>query len=112
MLVGCRRTRSRICVVVWVPGHGRTLAYVAESVQGYAVSAKARSHVPYWTSYGRPVEAVIGPLHQVWTPGRLTIDFPNGPRMRVSHESGRVSGTRRYPYVPLKYSCTSPYRWY
>lgn len=42
-------------------------------------------------TYDRLVDAVIGRLRQGWTPeeiaGRLPIDFPTDPRMRVSHET-------------------------
>lgn len=65
--------------------------YVAERAQGHAVVQKARSHVPYRMTYDRLVDTVIGLLRQGWTPeeiaGRLPIDFPTDPRMRVSHET-------------------------
>ncbi|MEO6943686.1 MAG: IS30 family transposase [Lacisediminihabitans sp.] len=51
----------------------------------------ARSHQPHRMSYDRLVDWVITQLRKGWTPGeiagRVPIEFPNDPRMRVGTET-------------------------
>ena len=65
--------------------------YLAGQAQLSTDTRKARSHAPYRMRYDRLVDWVITHLRKGWTPeeiaGRLPIEFPDDPRMRVSHET-------------------------
>ena len=65
--------------------------YLAGQAQLHADTRKQRSHQRYRMVYDRLVDWVISQLRRGWTPeeisGRLTIEFPDDPRMRVSVET-------------------------
>lgn len=65
--------------------------YRASQAQRYADAAKTRSHQPHRMRYDRLVDWVITHLRKGWTPqeisGRLPIEFPGDPRMRVGVET-------------------------
>lgn len=71
------------------PRHDRI--YLAGQAQLKADTRKQRSHQPYRMTYDRLVDWVISQLRRGWTPeeisGRLPIEFPDDPRMRVSVET-------------------------
>lgn len=65
--------------------------YLAGQAHSQAQTRKARSHQPHRMRYDRLVDWVITHLRSGWTPeeisGRLPLDFPHDPRMRVSVET-------------------------
>lgn len=65
--------------------------YLAGQAQLQADTRKQRSHQPYRMTYDRLIDWVINQLRRGWTPeeisGRLPIEFPDDPRMRVSVET-------------------------
>ena len=85
--------------------------YLAEQAQHHATKRQVLSHQPYRMSYDPLVHHVFTRLRDGWTPeeigGRLPHDFPDDPRMRVSHEtlyawiygSGR-RGRQLWQYLP------------
>jgi len=69
----------------------RERIYLAEQAQRHANKRKELSHEPYRMSCDSLVHHVFSRLRDGWTPeeiaGRLRHDFPDDPRMRVSHET-------------------------
>lgn len=69
----------------------RDRLYLAGQAQVRADDRKARSHQPFRMSYDRLLDWVITHLRKGWTPeeiaGRVRIDFPDDPRMRISAET-------------------------
>lgn len=65
--------------------------YLAGQAQAQADARKARSHQPYRMRSDRLVDWVLSALRRGWTPeeisGRLPVEFPDDPRMRVSTET-------------------------
>lgn len=65
--------------------------YLAGQAQRRADHRKTRSHQPFRMAYDRLVDWVITQLRKGWTveeiAGRLPVEFPDDPRMRVSHET-------------------------
>lgn len=65
--------------------------YLAGQAQLQADARAARSHQIYRMTYDPLVDWVIGHLRRGWTPeeisGRLTVEFPEDPRMRASPET-------------------------
>lgn len=65
--------------------------YLPARAQQRADVRKARSHAPYRFGYDRLIDWVINHLRQGWSvqeiSGRLAVQFPDDPRMRVSVES-------------------------
>ena len=65
--------------------------YLAGQAQLAADTRKTRSHVPFRMSYDRLIDWVITHLRKGWTveeiAGRVPIEFPDDPRMRVSTET-------------------------
>jgi transposase, IS30 family len=65
--------------------------YRATIAQAHAVRASQRSHQPHRMRCDRLVGYVRDRLRRGWTPeeiaGRLLLEFPDDPRMRVSHET-------------------------
>lgn len=65
--------------------------YLAGQAQLRADTRKARSHQPFRMTYDRLVDWVITQLRKGWTveeiTGRVPIEFPADPRMRVSAET-------------------------
>lgn len=69
----------------------RDRIYLAGQAQLHADANRVRSHQPYRMTYDRLVDWVITHLRRGWTPeeisGRLPIEHPDDPRMRVSPET-------------------------
>lgn len=69
----------------------RQRLYLAGQAQRQARERAARSHQPYRMGHDRLVDWVIKQLQKGWTPeeisGRLPLDFPGDPRMRVGVET-------------------------
>lgn len=69
----------------------RDRLYLAGQAQLRAADRKKRSHQPFRMTDDRLVDWVITRLRQGWTveeiTGRLRVEFPDDPRMRVSHET-------------------------
>lgn len=65
--------------------------YLAGQAQHHADTRRARSHQPHRLTYDPLVDWVISHLRRGWTPeeisGRLPIEFPDDPKMRVSTET-------------------------
>lgn len=65
--------------------------YLGGQAQLRADTRASRSHAPYRMRYDRLVDWVLSALGRGWTPeeisGRLPIEFPTDPRMRVSVET-------------------------
>ncbi|MBW3089224.1 IS30 family transposase [Bifidobacterium miconisargentati] len=64
--------------------------YSAMTAQRKAETRARRSRKPLRMAYDPPLSWVMDALRKGWTPerieGRLTVEFPDDPRMRVSHE--------------------------
>ncbi len=69
--------------------HGRL--YLGRQAQLQADTRGALSHQPYRMEHDRLVDWVLTQLRKGWTPeeisGRLRVEFPNDPRMRVGVET-------------------------
>lgn len=65
--------------------------YLAGQAQLASDTRKKRSHGPFRMNYDRLVDWVIIHLRKGWTPeeiaGRIPLEFPDDPRMRVSAET-------------------------
>lgn len=65
--------------------------YLGRQAQLHADTRRVRSHHPYRMEHDRLVDWVLTQLRKGWTPGeisgRLPVEFPNDPRMRVGVET-------------------------
>lgn len=83
--------------------HGpRERLYVGAQAQLQAETRAARSHQPFRMGYDPLVTWVFTQLQKGWTPqemaGRVSIDFPDDPQMRVSTET-----LYRWIYAPQRH---------
>lgn len=89
----------------------RERLYLAHQAHHQAVTRGRASHRPYRMEYDGLVDHVLSRFRSGWTPeeisGRLPIDFPDNPRMRVSPEtlyswvySPRMRSRALWQYLP------------
>jgi IS30 family transposase len=96
--IGKRSWRASNTSAAYIPyrprlrvGQTTKLQYRASIAHAHAGRAAARSHQPYRMCSDRLVGVVRDRLRRGWTPqeiaGRLVLDYPDDPVMRVCHET-------------------------